>query len=672
MDCKAEPLFPETYLHGVEGRGGGGIGFAKAAGFASWRRGQGGRADFSRGQAIGFKLNERILLAESIKSASFCAHMRNFLSSLLGSLTAIVVFFTGLSLCGLFLLLILASAGQQDHSTSVQEGSYLHLKLDMNLNDAPTQDPFASLMSGEKQESVQLRSALKALHAAANDKRIAGMVITGSLQPADYGSSYASLQELREAILAVKQAGKPVIAYINDSDTRDYFLASAADEVVMDPYGMILLPGLGARPMFYAGAFEKYGVGVQYTRVGKYKSAIEPYTRKNMSPENKEQLGTLLGDLWTDLIGQIARSRDLEPAAVQEAADNEALISAQTALKLKLIDRVLYRDELLDELKTKTGVTDPKKSFKQIALADYIQSQGSQDSSEGTGRVAVVYAEGVIVDGAGETGQIGGATFSKELRRLRQDDSVKAIVLRVNSPGGSAAASEMIQRELRLAREKKPVVVSMGGYAASGGYWISAYGTKIYAEPTTITGSIGVFGLFFDVEKLAGSVGLSFDTVKTGRHADVFTMTRPKTPEELRIIQKHVDWIYEEFLSKVSEARTIDRKVVEEIAQGRVWSGTAALKLKLVDEIGGLEAAIIEAGKLSGLGSKPAVSEYPKKKELGEFISDMLNKMDSSKVRTEGFADKLSARLKQEYGSLNSFNDPRGIYLRMPADLLVE
>lgn len=600
--------------------------------------------------------------------------MRNFFGSLLGSLAALVIFFTGLCVFGMVFLIAIAAAGNKEHPSSIRDNSYLHFNLGSNITDGPEHMDFSAL-AGDAPETLQLRAAVAALHAAAEDKRITGVVLTGSFAADGYGCSFAALRELRAALATVRKAGKPVVAYLNDADLRDYYVASVADDVAIDPYGMILVPGLAARPTFYAGAFEKFGIGVQYTRVGKYKSAIEPYTRKDFSPENREQLGGLLGDLWTGVITEIADSRKLKVSDVQAISDNEALLRGGLAVKLGLADRAIYRDQLIDELRKKTGVTEPKESFRQVSMEDYINGNSSSLAPALSGaRVAVIYAEGTIVDGQGGPGQIGGAAFSREIRKLRNDDEVKAIVLRVNSPGGSASASEMIQRELRLAKESKPVIVSMGGYAASGGYWISAYGTRIYAEPTTITGSIGVFGLFMDVEKLAGSVGLSFDTVKTSRHADVFSMTRPKTEEELRIIQKSVDWIYEEFVSKVAEGRGIERTTVEEIAQGRVWSGEAALKLKLVDQIGGLGDAIAEAGRQAGLGDNPPVIEYPRKKELAEVIAELFEKFDSvrAQVRTPGLADKVSDRVRREYEALNTFNDPQGIYARLPVDLVVE
>ena len=426
------------------------------------------------------------------------------------------------------------------------------------------------------------------------------------LSPADFGSGYAALRELRTALEEFRGAGKPVQAYLTQATTRTYYVASAADNLALDPYGMILMPGLASQPMFFAGLFEKYGVNVQVTRVGKYKSAVETFTRRDMSPENREEVTQLLGDIWRELLADIARTRRLEPAGIQEVVDREGLIRAQPALEGKLVDRVAYRDEVYDDLKTRTGRAGSKEPFRQVALDQYakqLKDGGAETGRKAAakGRIALVYAEGEIVDGEGQIGEIGGSELSRTLRRLRQDPNVKAVVLRVNSPGGSASASEVIQREVRLIREVKPLIVSMGSYAASGGYWISAPADRIFAESSTITGSIGVFGLQFDVQRLAADFGVSFDTVKTGRFADALTITRPKTPEEMAVLQRMVDWIYGEFVAKVAEGRKLTPEQVEAIAQGRVWSGREALARGLVDEIGGLEAAVAHAAKRAGL-----------------------------------------------------------------------
>jgi protease-4 len=433
--------------------------------------------------------------------------------------------------------------------------------------------------------------------------------------------------------------------------------------------------------MFYAGAFEKYGIGVQVTRVGKYKSAVEPFTRTAMSTENREELQKLLGDLWGDILADIAPARGASVAEIQATVDAEGIIRPEPAKAAGLVDRIAYRDEIYDGLKAKTGRAGSKETFKQIALGDYAKlakdvvdapkKDGEASRFSGKGRVAVVYAEGEIVDGEGDVGDVGGSRFSRELRKLRQDDDVKAIVLRVNSPGGSASAAETIQREVRLTKKVKPVIISMGSYAASGGYWIAAYGDRIFAEPTTITGSIGVFGIQFDVKKLANDFGITFDSVKTGKFADALTISRPKTAEEMAVFQRMVDWIYGEFITKVAEGRAMQRERVEEIAQGRVWSGTEAVKLGLVDELGGLDAAVAFAAKKAGLGANYRLLEYPHKKELMETIQEFIEKVVPENTRASGIAVKLAQRLENEVKVLRSFNDPQGVYARLPLNLVI-
>lgn len=592
---------------------------------------------------------------------------------MLGALAALVIFTGAAAVCFLIMLVAISALGEKP--VVVEDGSYLVVDLSTNITDAPPLVDFGALM-GRKMETLQLRAATNALNAAAGDDRIQGILIVGSLQPAGYGSGFAALEELRMSLNDFKASGKPVKAYLTYAMTRDFYLASVADELVLDPYGAVILPGLASEPMFLAGTFEKYGIGVQVTRVGKYKSAVEPYTRKDLSPENREQLQMLLGDLWGTLRTDIAASRGLEVGALQALVDAEGMMRADVAKTSGLVDRVAYRDEIIVELKQETG-SNTEETFKQIDLASYAKitgtgsAAGQKSSSVSKGRrgkVAVIYAEGEIVDGEGEPGQVGGLKFARELRRLRQDKDVKAIVLRVNSPGGSASASEAIQREMRLMAQEKPVVVSMGSYAASGGYWISVYSDRIFAEASTITGSIGVFGVLFDVKKLANDFGVTFDSVKTGQFADTFTISRPKTAAEMAMIQRAVDWIYGEFVGKVAEARKLDPKFVEEIAQGRVWSGAEGKTLGLVDELGGLQDALRYAAAKAELGDNFRVVEFPRKKELAEVITELLNGFQQ--VRTgSGVAGQVLDRIETELNSLRTFNDPQGIYARMPLEL---
>lgn len=599
---------------------------------------------------------------------------------MLGALVALLIFSGGAFVLVIgFVGAIAAIGGGEKATPELERGAYVVFDLSTNITDAPPPIDFGSL-GVARDDHLQLRTVTRALRAAAKDERIAGVFVTGGLRPASYGSGYAALSEVRAGIAAVKAAGKPVMAYLTTATTKDYYLASAASEVAIDPYGVIMMSGLASEPMFYAGAFEKYGVGVQVTRVGKYKAAVEPFTRTSMSPENRDQIQKLLNDIWDGILADIAPSRGTTAAQIQAIVDREGFIRPEQAKDGQLVDRIAYRDEVYDELKAKTGRAGSKQPFKQISLGDYARlSKDIADvpakaleatvSGSGKGRVAVVYAEGEIVDGEGDADEVGGTRFSRELRKLRLDDGVKAVVLRVNSPGGSASASETIQREIRLMKKVKPVVVSMGSYAASGGYWIAAYGDRIFAEPTTITGSIGVFGVQFDVKKLSGDFGLTFDTVKTGKFADVISITRPKSEEELAVFQRMVDWIYGEFIGKVAEARKIKREVVEEIAQGRVWSGVEAKKLGLVDELGGLDAAIASAVAQAKLGPSYRLVEYPHPKELFEAVQELIEKIAPNNVRAPGLAVKLAERIEREVSVLRTFNDPQGVYARLPLNL---
>ena len=612
--------------------------------------------------------------------------MKNFFTSFFATLTALIVFVVGgIIVCLLFIGAIAALSHKEP--ATVQDGSYLVFDVSGSIVDTPAQnegmEEFLEAFGGEGRHTMQLRQVTRALEAAAADKSIKGLYLTGSVQSVAYGSGYAALKEVRHAIETFRAAGKPVKAYLRYGGTRDFYLASAASELTLDPYGALLLPGLASQPMFFAGAFEKFGIGVQVTRVGKYKSAVEPYTRKDMSPENREQIQKLIDDVWRDLTVTIEAARKLPAGTFQKIVDTKGLIRAEAALQSKLVDRVAYHDEVLAELKKETGRKDSDKPFKQIALKDYAKLVGGNGlvarrtgqatvevSTGGKGRVAIVYAEGEIVDGNGhEEGYVFGEKTARLLREIRQDDDIKAVVLRVNSPGGSVSASEAIARELSLLRKDKALVVSMGTLAASGGYWISAQSDRIFAEPTTITGSIGVFGLFLNFQGLLNDkLGLTFDTVKTGRFADALTVTRPKTPEELAIFQESVDWVYDQFLTKVAKGRKLDRAVVEEIAQGRVWSGSEALRLGLVDEIGGLDVATKYAAHQAKLGDNFKVTEYPKSKQLADQIADAID----PRKREQSFSGPVGLLLNQatvELKALGRYNDPSGLYARLPFDL---
>ena len=603
--------------------------------------------------------------------------MKPFFASFIGTLLALIAF----CVTSFFLVIggfaIIAASGQQPPPAFIESSSYLVLNLDgTNLTDAPPaveDNGLGALFGGDAPTVISLRQATAGLRAAATDSRIQGIYLTGQFWPDGYGTGFAALAELRAALEEFKASGKPIKAYFDELGTAELYLASPASEIMLNPFGLIAMPGLASEPMFYGSAFEKWGVGVQVTRSGKYKGAIEPFVRQDLSPENREQLTSLLGDLWSAVRNDIAASRGLSTTDLQALVDKEGLISPELAQQAGLVTAIGYRDEMIKILRDDTGA-ESGEAFRQVAFADYVK-QVPAPAASGDGTVAIVYAEGEIVDGEGREGEIGGAAYARELRALREDDTVSAIVLRVNSPGGSASASEEMLRELRLLRAEKPVVVSMGSYAASGGYWISSFGDRIFAESTTITGSIGVFGVQFDIQKLGNNIGLTWDRVTTGEKAGLFSAARPKSPAELAVFQRLVDHTYDEFLLRVAEGRSLEKAGVHAIAQGRVWSGARAATLGLVDEIGGLDAAIAHAAKLAKIEGTPSLYEYPGTRPFTELIAELFNHTNSPETRLSsrlrGPLGIAAVQVENQIRQLTSFNDPRGIYVRLPLDLRV-
>ncbi|HWQ07671.1 MAG TPA: signal peptide peptidase SppA, partial [Holophaga sp.] len=544
--------------------------------------------------------------------------------------------------------------------------------LNTNIPDSGT-DPgageaFQRALQGRIENGTALPLLVQALDRAAKDPSISALYITGNLRPEGYGSGYGALAELKAAIRRFKDgSGKPVIAYNQSWSKREYYLCSGAGTLYGNPFGQVDVSGPSAETMFMAGAFKKYGIEFQVTRVGKFKSAVEPFILEGMSEENRLQQKKLLDDLWLEWRNSVAGDRKRTPEELQRLADEKAVLTGAEAEEAGLLDKLAYYDEILDRLKNLAGKSGKDQDFPQIDLVDYAKLPVA---SEGRNRIAVVYAEGEIVDGDGDGGQVGGDRFSQEIRALRLDPDVKAIVLRVNSPGGSATASDLIQRELVQARKEKPVVVSMGTVAASGGYWISTYGDRIFAEPETITGSIGVFGLLPNVKKLANDHGITWDGVQTAKLA-LPSLSRPSTPAELARVQTLVDDIYDQFLQKVAEGRQLRKEDLQEIAQGRVWSGREALKLGLVDEMGGLQDAVRYAAKLAKVENDFRMdTPYPPPSTM-EKVMKLLDRRSGRRVVRAGLGDQLKAALEGQIRFLNSLNDPRAVYARMPFDLSV-
>lgn len=595
--------------------------------------------------------------------------MRDFLKSILATLIALGLF-TSLGFVGLIILIgSIIAASSQDTSVQVEQDSILTFDLSQEILDAaPSASPaevIGAIATGDGlSRPVSLRSVLRALEEAAADDRIVGLYLRGNINPASASSGFATLREIRQALEAFQESGKPIYAYDEEQwQERDYYLASVADTILQHPMSVLEINGLSSENLFLTGALEKYGIGVQVVRVGKYKSAVEPFTRRDNSPEAEAQIQALLRDLWNEFLTETAESREVTPQAIQMIADRQALLLPDQAQAAGFIDEIAYADQVSTQLQALTGIDEDTDSFREISLVEYADAVGADPNRSSDNQIAVIYAEGDIVGGLGGTSLIGSDSLVDILREVRQDDAIKAVVLRVNSPGGSATASDQIAREVRLTTEDKPVIVSMGNYAASGGYQISAYADRIFASPNTITGSIGVFGLLPNVQELANNNGITWDQVKTGRYADLDSIARPKSPEELAIIQQVVDHIYDQFLTLVSESRDLPKERVAEVAQGRIWSGLEAQRIGLVDEIGGLEAAIQAAAETANLGDDWQLSEYPRYPSF--WISLLGSRLASVAAPTDPIAQELK-KLHNDLRILQSMNDPLGAYNRLP------
>ena len=603
--------------------------------------------------------------------------MRDFFkytfASILGTIVGLGVLGV-LSLGGLLIVVGTIATSSRDAGPKVENKTMLVFDMAMNITDSQPTSTTAEALSRSLSDqsdpsSMTLRRVVQTIDAAREDNRILGIYLHSSSSSSSNG--YATLREVREALERFRDAGKTIIAYNQDWSEREYYLASVAEEIFLHPLGMMEMNGLSSQTTFLTGGLEKYGVGVQVTRVGRYKSAVEPFLLTESSPESRQQTEQLLTDIWNDFVTTVESRPQISAQQVQQVVNTRGLLMAPEAEQQGFVDRIAYFDEVVAELKVLTGKKEDDRTFRQINLSRYATVSDNQRTTRmrSASQIALVYADGEIVSGQGGSTQVGGDRLAKQLRDLRRDDDVKAVVLRVNSPGGSATASEVIQREVQLMTETKPIVVSMGNMAASGGYWISSYGSKIFAQPNTVTGSIGVFGMLLNVQSLGNNQGITWDVVKTGPFADIQTITRPRTDQEMAIIQQMVDRIYERFLNLIVESRNLPAQQVREIAQGRVWSGQEAKQLGLVDEIGGLNDAILAAAELAELGDNWKVDEYPQTRSFEQVLIERLLGSRLKAMVPTPEPDPLTAQLQQLYEEvsiLKNLNDPFHAYTRLP------
>ncbi|MBQ2187746.1 MAG: signal peptide peptidase SppA [Bacteroidales bacterium] len=524
----------------------------------------------------------------------------------------------------ILMVITLVMIGSSSNKTvTVKPKTVLYMNLDYNIPERTTEQDFTATLLELKDSNTDmagLNDIIANIDYAKNDPNISGIF----LELSSVGTSTANIEELRHHIVSFRESGKFVITYSETMAQNAYYLATAGDEIYINPDGMLDIHGMSSQIMFYKNLLDKLDIDIQIIRGpnNKFKSAVEPYFLDKMSDANREQMTKLLNSMWYQVVSDINASRGISIQRINELADNLALtFDAKVALDEHFIDGLYYRDQIIARIKELANI-DKSKKINILTNTQYASVRPAPKAK--AEKIAVIYANGEIIDGDGNDNTIGSITLSKAIREARENKKVKAIVMRVNSPGGSALASEVIRREVELAKAEKPFIISMGSYAASGGYWISSEGDHIFADPTTLTGSIGVFGTFPNAKKfLNEKIGLTFDVVKTNENADFGSITEPLTPYQLAMLQKYVGNTYNDFTALVARTRGLRQSYVDSIGQGRVWTGADALELGLVDEMGGLDKAIEYAAKAANL-TDYSLKDYPQQ----ESLMDMLLKGD--------------------------------------------
>jgi len=588
--------------------------------------------------------------------------MRQFLKYVLASITAYIL------LCIVFLFIVIGmiAAFSPKDEVNVEPNSVLKLSFNYNINDQDVEQPFNLFggMSPELGKPVGLNEITASILHAKSDEKIKGIFLDLNF----IGAGYAKIEEIRDAILDFKKSGKFVYAYGEYYYETTYYLASVADKVYLNPEGEILFNGLSANVTFFKNALEKMGVEVQVIRHGKFKGAVEPFILDKLSPENRKQIDEYLHSIMRNLTVKIGNTRKLTPERVDEIATKWLVRTNENAVQYGLVDKLCYKDEVLDDIKNKLGLKNKKtKDINFITLDKYKKSFDNRKGS-GKDRIAIIYANGEIVNGKGNSDQIGSDRYSALIRKLREDDNVKAVVLRINSPGGSALASDVIWRELELLKAKKPLIVSMAEVAASGGYYIAAPADTIVAHPYTLTGSIGVFGLVPNMQKLLNDkLGINYDYVKTGEFSDFGRLDRALTKDEYDLIQGMVERIYDKFLTRVSSGRSIPKNLVDSIGQGRVWTGQQGKDRNLVDVLGGMDKAIAIAKWKAHLKDYKLV-EYPAQKTQLEEIIESLKGEEQAKSMLEAELGEIYTWHK----TLQSLAKTSGIQARIPFQLNIQ
>lgn len=591
--------------------------------------------------------------------------MADFFKYVFATVIGIVISFILLIVIFVGLFMGIVSSLNDDKTTTVNSNSVLLLNLDQSVSERSATDPLSGLplVGNESPRSLGFNDIIKALQAAKYDDNIKCIYINVSSP----NIGFATMKEIRDAIIDFKTSKKKVIAYSEVYTQGAYYLASAADKVYLNPEGALEFKGLSSQITFFKGALDKFGIEAQVIRVGSYKSAVEPFMTDKMSDKNREQVTVYLNGLYQTFLEGIGKSRNISKDSLYHFADDYKIQQPKDALKYKLIDGLFYKDQVIDELKSLSG-TYKSKTIETISINDYANNVVNENKGNSAkDKIAVVYANGDIIGGEGSNLQIGSERISRDIRKAREDSSVKAIVLRVNSPGGSALASDVIWREIILSKKVKPVIASFGNVAASGGYYIACAADSIIVQPNTITGSIGVFGMIPNFQKLFNKeLGITFDGVKTGKYADIMSTTRPMTAGERLIVQTDVNRVYDSFITRVANGRKKSKSYIDSIAGGRVWTGTDAVRIGLADRTGNFNDAIQAAVKKAKL-KEYRIVEYP------EVLSPLKSLMENTtdKVKTYYAKQELGSNYAI-YQQMKSAISKSGVQARMPFEVVVQ
>lgn len=587
--------------------------------------------------------------------------LRELLAAILGVFIATGIMFL------IFILFMSAAASSfgDDKKVTIKDNTILELNLENVIKDyAPkSDDPLAEIF-GIQEEQLGLQEILNAIENAKTDDRIKGI----SIKTLFVNGGKAQMQAIRNKLIDFKESGKFIMAYSDFYLQDTYYLSSVADSIFVNPVGQIDFRGLSTEILYYKDLQEKSGVKMEVIRHGKYKSAVEPFLEDKMSIANREQISSFLNSIWYEMVGDIADSRNKSIDEVNAIADDLLARTPKLAIENNMIDDQLFNDEYEDKLKVLAGV-EKDKELNSVSIADYISTGKGKIKSSSTDKIAVIYAQGEIIYGKGTVDVIGQESIIKALSKTRKDDKIKAIVLRVNSPGGSALASDLIWRELELTKKEKPLVVSMGNYAASGGYYIACNADEIIAEPTTITGSIGVFGMIPNFSELTEKIGINAEQVGTNKNSFAYSPFEPISEEFYNVTKEGVEDIYKTFVSRVAKGRKMTEAQVDSIAQGRVWTGAEAIENGLVDKLGSLNDAVTRAAELAEL-SDYSITNYPRYKT---DFRDAFNPISIIELNKEKILkDELGLENYKIYKNIKDFTKLKGVQARMPFELNIK